>query len=146
MVKVFYRDLFVGEPGADARPAGIRPWVFELSPFLVTVLKVKYLGARYEHTVAYHPACHLVRELHVVDEPRALLGSVAGLKLVDFRNPEECCGFGGMFSVNFPRLSAAMGEDKIIRIKETGADGLGSNYCGGLMPNACSDRRRRPPL
>jgi L-lactate dehydrogenase complex protein LldE len=133
MVKVFYRDLFVDEPDLAARAAAIRPWVFELSQFLVNVLKVKYVGARYEHTVAYHPACHLVRELHVVDEPRVLLGSVAGLKLVDFRNPEECCGFGGMFSVKFPHISTAMVEDKIIRIKESGAETVVANDCGCLM-------------
>src|SRR5216683_7903558 len=133
MVKIFYSDLLAGDQALRERAAAIRPWVFELSQFLVNVLKVKYVGARYEHTVAYHPACHLVRELHVVDEPRVLLGSVAGLKLVDFRNPEECCGFGGMFSVKFPHISTAMVEDKIIRIKESGAERVVANDCGCLM-------------
>src|SRR5216684_3217619 len=132
--------------GLRDEAAAIRPWVFELSQFLVNVLKVKYLGARYEHTVAYHPACHLVRELHVVDEPRALLGSVAGLKLVDFRNPEECCGFGGMFSVKFPHISTAMVEDKIIRIKESGAERVVANDCGCLMQIGGAMHRQGLPI
>ena len=94
---------------------------------------MKYVGARFERTAVYHPACHLTRELRVVDEPRALLAAVQGLKMVDFRNPEECCGFGGLFSVKLPHISAAMVEDKIVRIRESGAEAIIANDCGCLM-------------
>ena len=133
MVKIFYSDLLAEDAALAQKAAAIRPWVFELSQFLVNVLKVKYVGARYERTVAYHPACHLMRELRVGDEPRILLGAVNGLKLVDFRNPEECCGFGGMFAVKFPHISVAMAQDKIERIKESGAAVVVANDCGCLM-------------
>ena len=53
--------------------------------------------------------------------------------MVDFRNPEECCGFGGLFSVKFPHISVAMAEDKIARLKESGAEVLISADCGCLM-------------
>jgi len=142
MVKVFYSDLLAGDPALAEKAAAIRPWIFELSQFLVNVLKVKFVGARYERTVAYHPACHLVRELGVRDEPRILLGAVQGLRLVDFRNPEECCGFGGMFSVKFPQISTAMAEDKIERLKESGAEVLVSNDCGCLMQLGGAMHRR----
>jgi L-lactate dehydrogenase complex protein LldE len=142
MVKVFYSDLLAGDPALAEKAAAIRPWIFELSQFLVNVLKVKFVGARYERTVAYHPACHLVRELRVRDEPRILLGAVQGLRLVDFRNPEECCGFGGMFSVKFPQISTAMAEDKIERLKESGAEVLVSNDCGCLMQLGGAMHRR----
>jgi L-lactate dehydrogenase complex protein LldE len=133
MVKIFYRDLLAGEPALLERAAAIGPWVCELSQFLVNVLKVKYVGARYPHKVAYHPSCHLARELRVGNEPRILLSAVRDLKLVEFRNPEECCGFGGMFSVKFPHISLAMAQDKIERLKESGADTLVANDCGCLM-------------
>ena len=133
MVKIFYSDLLAEDAALAQKAAAIRPWVFELSQFLVNVLKVKYVGSRYERTVAYHPACHLTRELRVGDEPRILLGAVNGLKLVDFRNPEECCGFGGMFAVKFPHISVAMAQDKIERIKESGAEVVVANDCGCLM-------------
>jgi L-lactate dehydrogenase complex protein LldE len=142
MVKVFYSDLLAGDAALAEKAAAIRPWIFELSQFLVNVLKVKFVGARYERTVAYHPACHLVRELGVRDEPRILLGAVQGLRLVDFRNPEECCGFGGMFSVKFPQISTAMAEDKIERLKESGAEVLVSNDCGCLMQLGGAMHRR----
>jgi L-lactate dehydrogenase complex protein LldE len=133
MLKVFYSDLLADEPALAANAAAIKPWLFELSQFIVNVLKVKYVGARFEHTVAYHPSCHLMRELRVNEEPRLLLSGVNGIRLVDFRNPEECCGFGGMFSVKFPEISTAMALDKLERLKESGADTLVANDCGCLM-------------
>ena len=126
-------DLLADDPALAARAAAIRPWVFELSQFIVNVLKVKYLGARYERPVAYHPSCHLMRELGVRAEPMTLLSAVAGIKLCAVRDREECCGFGGMFSVKFPDISASMLDDKIARINESGAEVVVANDCGCLM-------------
>ncbi len=133
MVKVFYRDLFAGEPEMLTRAARLQPAVFELSQFLVNVLRTKYVGARFEHRVAFHPSCHLLRELHVADEPRLLLSGVQGLEVCEFGHPEECCGFGGMFSVKFPHISVAMLRDKMENLKASGAQFVVSNDCGCLM-------------
>jgi L-lactate dehydrogenase complex protein LldE len=133
MLKIFYGDLLADDPALAARAAAIRPWVFELSQFIVNVLKVKYLGARYERAVAYHPSCHLMRELGVRTEPMTLLSAVAGIKLCEVRDREECCGFGGMFSVKFPDISASMLDDKLARINESGAEVVVANDCGCLM-------------
>ena len=133
MLKIFYGDLLADDLALAARAMAIRPWVFELSQFIVNVLKVKYLGARFERAVAYHPSCHLMRELGVRDEPMTLLSAVGGIKLCELRDREECCGFGGMFSVKFPHISASMLEDKIARIKESGAEVIVANDCGCLM-------------
>ena len=133
MLKIFYGDLLACDPALAAKAMAIRPWVFELSQFIVNVLKVKYLGARYERAVAYHPSCHLMRELGVRTEPMTLLSAVAGIRICELRDREECCGFGGMFSVKFPQISASMLEDKIARIKESGAEVVVANDCGCLM-------------
>jgi L-lactate dehydrogenase complex protein LldE len=133
MLKIFYSDLLADDPALAARAMAIRPWVFELSQFIVNVLKVKYLGARFERAVAYHPSCHLMRELGVRTEPMTLLSGVAGIRLCELRDREECCGFGGMFSVKFPEISASMLDDKIARIRESGAEVLVANDCGCLM-------------
>jgi L-lactate dehydrogenase complex protein LldE len=146
MVKIFYPELLADQPALLEKAVAIRPWIFELSQFLVNVLKVKYVGARYPHKVAYHPACHLTRELRVGDEPRILLSAVRELKLVEFRNPEECCGFGGMFSVKFPHISVAMAQDKIERLKESGADTLVANDCGCLMQLGGTMHRQGAPI
>ncbi|HLX36844.1 MAG TPA: (Fe-S)-binding protein [Candidatus Binataceae bacterium] len=133
MIKIFYRDLLADDPELLAKAEAIRPWVFEFSQFLVDVMKVKYLGARFEHAVAYHPSCHLMRELGVREQPRALLSAVDGIRVVDLRDREECCGFGGLFSVKFPHISGSMLEDKMTRIRESGAELVVSNDCGCLM-------------
>jgi L-lactate dehydrogenase complex protein LldE len=133
MVRVFYADLFAGDPALEARAAALRPWVYEFSQFLVGVMKVRHLGARFEHAVAYHPSCHLLREMHVRDEPRLLLSAVSGIRLCELRNVQECCGFGGMFSVKFPHISAAMLSDKLAAIRESGADTVVANDAGCLM-------------
>jgi L-lactate dehydrogenase complex protein LldE len=133
MLKIFYGDLLANEPALAEKAAAIRPMIFEFSQFLVNVLKVKYVGARYERAVAYHPSCHLMRELNVRSEPMTLLSAVSGIKLVEVRDREECCGFGGMFSVKFAHISAAMLGDKMARIKNSGAEVVVSNDCGCLM-------------
>ncbi len=133
MVRIFYSDLLVNHEDLKAKADAIRPWVYEFSQFLVSVMKVKYLGARYERSVAYHPSCHLMRELHVREEPMALLSAVNGIRLVEVAKREECCGFGGLFSVKFPHISGAMLEDKLNAIRESGAEVVVSNDCGCLM-------------
>jgi len=133
MVKIFYADLLADDPKLAAKAAALRPWVYEFSQFLVGVMKVRYLGARFEHAVAYHPGCHLLREMGVRDEPRLLLSAVGGIRLCELRNVQECCGFGGMFSVKFPHISGGMLADKVASVRESGADTVVANDCGCLM-------------
>ncbi len=133
MLKIFYSDLLAHDEALAQKAAAIRPWVYEFSQFIVTVMRVKYVGARFERAVAYHPSCHLMRELRVREEPMALLSAVNGIRLVEMRDREECCGFGGLFSVKFPHISGAMLEHKLKRIRESGAEVVVSNDCGCLM-------------
>ncbi len=142
MVKVFYRDLLADDPSLSRRAQAIAPRVFEFSQFLVNELKVKDVGARFERAVAYHPSCHLLRELGARDEPLRLLSGVRGIRLCELRDREECCGFGGLFSVKFPHISAAMLEDKLARVAESGAQVLVANDCGCLMQIAGGAHRR----
>lgn len=146
MMKIFYGDLLADEPALAGKARAIRPWVFEFSQFIVNVLKVKFVGARYERAVAYHPSCHLMRELGVRDEPMTLLSAVAGIKIRELRDREECCGFGGMFSVKFPQISASMLEDKMARIKESGAEVVVANDCGCLMQIGGGLSRKDSPI
>ncbi|MGO9607936.1 MAG: (Fe-S)-binding protein [Candidatus Binataceae bacterium] len=133
MVRIFYSDLLANDEALRAKAEAIRPWVYEFSQFIVSVMKVKYLGARYERAVAYHPSCHLMRELNVREEPMTLLSAVNGIRLMEVGKREECCGFGGLFSVKFPHISGAMLEDKLKAIQASGAEVVVSNDCGCLM-------------
>lgn len=146
MVKIFYSDLLANDPDLMARAAAIRPWVFELSQFLVDVLKVKYLGAQFPHAVAYHPSCHLMRELGARDETPALLSAVGSIRICELRDREECCGFGGLFSVKFAHISSAMLDDKLARLRESGAQFVIANDCGCLMQLGGGLSRARLPI
>ncbi|WFB06467.1 (Fe-S)-binding protein [Streptomyces sp. LX-29] len=98
------------------------PKTYELTEFLVDVLRVTDVGAYFPHTVTYHPTCHGLRLLGLRDRPRRLLAAVRGLKLVELPGAEECCGFGGTFAVKNAAVSAAMGADKARHIAATGAE------------------------
>ncbi|WP_026413380.1 (Fe-S)-binding protein [Actinomadura oligospora] len=129
MVREWYPALGV-EP-----PSG----VYELSEFLVDVLKVEDVGAYFPHSVTYHPTCHSLRSLRVEDRPSKLLSAVRGLTLLPLGGADECCGFGGTFSLKNPAVSAAMCTDKVRHVLDTGAEVLCAvdNSClvhiGGTM-------------
>ena len=127
------------DPGLRDRVAAVAPRVLELSEFLVDVLGVTDVGARFPHTVALHPTCHATRLLGVGDRPRRLLAAVDGLTLVDIPRSEACCGFGGTFALKNEDTSVAMGLDKVDDVVSTGAEVLtaGDTSCllhiGGLL-------------
>jgi len=123
MVRNFYPELLAGTPLVDeAKSMGSR--VFEFSEFLVKVAGVTDVGAHFPHRVAFHDACHGLRELHIKQEPRELLRHVRGLELVEMARSEECCGFGGTFATKFGMISAAMGETKAGNAEASSAEYL----------------------
>lgn len=132
MVKKFYPELFAGTPHEElAKKVADRTW--EFSDFLVAKLGVTDLGAAFPHKVTFHDGCHGLRELGVKKSPRALLGKVKGLELVEMSEAETCCGFGGTFSAKFPMISTAMGEVKCASATETKAEYIVSNDSSCLM-------------
>ena len=94
--------------------------MWEFSKFLLEVAEVEDVGARLEDVVTFHDSCHGLRELGIKDGPRRLLAHVRGLELREMDLAEECCGFGGTFSVKFPELSGGMARTKIESIARTG--------------------------
>jgi L-lactate dehydrogenase complex protein LldE len=133
MLKVFYPDLLANEPELLQKADELIPWVHEFSEFLVDVMGITDVGASFPHSVTYHPSCHLLRELHVTEAPRRLLENVRGIKLCELPRSTECCGFGGLFSVKFPDISAAMLADKCKCIEQSGAEFVVANDGGCLM-------------
>jgi L-lactate dehydrogenase complex protein LldE len=101
--------------------------VFELSELLVHRLGVYDVGASFPHRVTYHPTCHSLRVTHVGEAPSRLLRNVRSLELVELPDANECCGFGGTFSIKNSDTSAAILADKCACIESTGAE-----YCTAL--------------
>ncbi len=98
------------------------PKAYEFTEFIVKVLGVEDLGAYYPHSVTYHPTCHSLRVLELGDIPLRLLKKVRGINLIELEESDECCGFGGTFSVKNPQTSTAMLSDKMRHVLNTGAE------------------------
>jgi L-lactate dehydrogenase complex protein LldE len=124
----------------------VRKNIFEFSDFLVNVLKVKDVGASFPHTVTYHDSCAALREYGIKEEPRTLLSHVRGLKLVEMKENEVCCGFGGTFSVKFEPISTAMAEQKVENALETGAEYIVSTDLSCLMHQEAYIKKQGLPI
>ena len=145
MVRNFYLELLAASSTLqEARLLGNR--VFEFSEFLVKVAGVSDVGAHFPHRVTYHDSCHALRELHLHQEPRKLLDHVRGLELVEMRDSEDCCGFGGTFAVKFNMISAAMGDAKAENIEASGAEYVVSVDPSCLLHLDGILRRRNSPV
>ncbi len=141
MVRVGYPELFHDDPEMRRRGEGLAARTYELSEFLVKVLGVEDVGARFEGRVAYHYACHL-RGLGLTDEGVRLIRNVKGAELVGLERWDQCCGFGGSFSVRYPEVSGAIVGDKVDCIARSGADAVVATDAGCLMNIAGAMRRR----
>lgn len=139
MIRHGYPELFAGDPQWLLRATTLAERCYELSEYLVDVLGITDLGASFPAKVSYHSSCHLLRELGVDRQPKALLQAVNNLEFVELPYSDECCGFGGVFSVEHPEISTAMLERKIKNIENTNAEvvvscdaGCITNINGGL--------------
>lgn len=135
MVRVFYPTLFRNDPQHYPQAQAIASRTYEFCQFVVRVLGVTDLGARYADglTVTYHDSCHSLRELGIWEEPRALLRAVQGVRFVEFAHHEVCCGFGGTFSIKYAPISTAILQDKVVNISQSGAQVLVATDSSCLM-------------
>ncbi len=139
MIRHSYAELFAGDSKWLPKVHELAARTYELSEFLVDVMGITDLGSRYGGRITYHSSCHLLRGLGVDRQPRSLLAAVKDAELVELPETGDCCGFGGVFSVEHPEISTAMLERKIANIERSGADlvvacdaGCVTNINGGL--------------
>jgi L-lactate dehydrogenase complex protein LldE len=139
MVKHHYLELFPEGTPEHELAADVSSRIYELTEYLVNVLKVTDVGAVYPHKVTYHASCHYLREMGLKTEAKTLLNSVEGLEFIPMNEEETCCGFGGAFTVTYPEVSRSMMENKVNNIIASDADtvitcepGCLMNIAGGL--------------
>lgn len=130
---------YAGDRGLEEAATAVSGRTYELTEFLVDVLGVTDVGAYFPHRVTYHPTCHSMRITKVGDRPLQLLRAVRGIDLVELPMADQCCGFGGTFSVKNPDVSIAMASDKARHVRSTDAEYLvaGDQAClmniGGVL-------------
>lgn len=124
-----YVHIFEDEPIWQERARRIADKTYELTQFIVEVLGIEDVGAKLSGTATYHPSCHMTRLLKVQQAPMTLLKNVDGLKMIELPLKENCCGFGGTFSVKMGPISEQMVDEKVASVQQTkahyliGADG-----------------------
>ena len=146
MAREAYPRLFADEPAWQASVNAIAARTYELSEFIVDVLGVEDVGARWPGVVTYHDSCHTARSLRVREQPRRLLRAVEGLELVEMEHADFCCGFGGTFAVRMPDISGAMLDEKIARIQASDAPAVVTTDAGCLMNIGGGLRKRGSPV
>ncbi len=142
MIRKHYPSLFAEGTSERAAAEDLASRTYELVSFLADVRKAKSLAAAFPHSVTYHDSCSGLRELGVKRQPRALLREVEGVRLVEMRDSEICCGFGGTFCVKYPDISNDMVEKKVANIERSGAEVLLAGDLGCLMNMAGKLKRK----
>jgi L-lactate dehydrogenase complex protein LldE len=146
MIKLHYPLLLKDDGDWRPRAEALAANTHELFSFLVNVRGLKRVRAVCRGTAAYHDSCSSLREMGVRAEPRALLASVEGLAVRDIPDGDVCCGFGGLFSIKYPEVSARMADDKIAHAKSTGAQTIIGGDFGCLLHLAGRLSRRGETL
>ena len=132
-IKNNYQTIFYNT-GSHYQSIEISNNIFELTDFLVNKIKKTDFGSTFEANAYYHDSCHALRKYpHCLkEEPRALLRNVAGLNLVEIED-DECCGFGGIFSLKYSAISSAMVEQKVQKAMDAGVSYIISADCSCLL-------------
>jgi L-lactate dehydrogenase complex protein LldE len=128
-----YPDLFKDDPDLRARFDALGARTYELTDFLVNVMQVKSLDARFSGKLTYHDSCAGLRYMGVKTQPRQLLALVPGAELAEMKECEQCCGFGGTFSVKYGEISSAIVDDKCRNIRDSGAPVVTGGDLGCLL-------------
>jgi L-lactate dehydrogenase complex protein LldE len=146
MMAKHYPEVLRGDPIYAPRAKVLAAKTHELISFLVDVRGMKNVAAHCETRACYHDSCSSLREMKVKAQPRALLANVEGFQLTELKEPEVCCGFGGLFSVKYPAISERMADDKITDVQATGAEMLIGGDLGCLLHLAGRMERQGKPM
>ena len=141
-----YPELFSDEDPWQARAIALKARAFEITAFLVDVLKFDQFSSQFSGSVTYHDSCSGLRELGIKQQPRQLLAQLEGVELKEMEESETCCGFGGTFCVKYPEISNRMVGNKTESISQSGAQTLLGGDLGCLLNMAGKLQREGKPV
>jgi L-lactate dehydrogenase complex protein LldE len=131
-IKNHYPELFK-DSKSMYDPAKVTANIFEFTDFLVNKLNIINFNSKFKAKVTYHDACAALREYGIREEPRKLINNIEGVELIEMKDTDTCCGFGGTFSVKHKAISSAMAEQKVQNALETGAEYIVSTELSCLL-------------
>lgn len=133
MIRKIYPKLLQNDPNWLKRAERVAEKTYEFSEFLTHIVGLDHLDFTFSARATYHASCHMTRDLGLKNDPIQVLEKVKGLELVPLSNSEDCCGFGGTFSIKHPNVSASMGDEKTEHVEKTEADMLIMSDLGCMM-------------
>lgn len=133
MISKHYPELFAGDPNLADRAERLAEKTFELVSFLTDILGVSSVTAKFEGSVTYHDSCSGLRELGIQAQPRKLLKTVEGLSIVEMKDADICCGFGGAFAVKYGEISDKIVTEKCGNVRGSEAGTLLAGDLGCLL-------------
>jgi len=142
MIRTHFPDLFRDDPAGLKRCKRLCDRTYELTDFLVRVVKLGAVPGNMNKTITYHDSCAGLRELSIKTQPRELLAKMPGLRLIEMEEAETCCGFGGTFAVKFGEISTHIAERKCANIAASGADAVVLGDLGCMLNIEGRLRRR----
>lgn len=145
MVKNFYPQMFFNS-ALHNENRNLAQKIFELTDFLVNILKVEDFGGEFNARVTIHESCTASREYGITDQPRRLLSRVKGLEILEMNHRDVCCGFGGTFSVKHEAISTAMAQQKVDNAMQTSAQYIVSTEASCLMHMQAYIKKQNLPI
>ena len=142
MIRTHYTELLGEFPELESRVQALCAKTRELTDFLVNVARLETVPGRFDGTITYHDSCSGLREMGVKSQPRALLARVEGLRLQEMEQPEQCCGFGGTFSVKYGDISTRIADEKCEDVERAGASAVVLGDLGCMLNIEGRLRRR----
>ena len=128
-----YPRLLADDPAWHGRAVALAGRVHELTDFLVNVARLAKVPGTFAGSVTYHDSCAGLRGLGIKAQPRALLAQLPAVALKEMDGAEECCGFGGTFSIKFGAISAAIAQRKCDNIRAAATDAVVGGDLGCLL-------------
>ncbi len=123
-IKVQFLELFRDRPDLKDRIERLAGKTYELTDFLLNVAKIEALPPGFSGHITYHDSCAGLRELGVREQPRALMAKLSGVRVTEMKDCQQCCGFGGTFSIKYGDISGAIVDEKCRNIQASGADAV----------------------
>ncbi|WP_246039195.1 (Fe-S)-binding protein [Dictyobacter alpinus] len=136
-----YDHLLRDDPQYAKKAQDFSARVKDISEFLMSIEPIQQMG-EVQQTVAYHDACHLLHGQKIKQQPRQLLKSIPGIKIVDLAESDWCCGSAGVYNITNQKMAQELLERKMNNVEATGANIIATGNPGCMMQIAMGARQR----
>ena len=137
-----YGELLAGDPKYAEKAHALARQVRDVSEFLIS-LPFEPPSAALDMTVTYQDSCHLLHAQGIAGAPRQIISSIPGIRLVEMRHADRCCGSAGVYGLTQGEMSLRLLDEKMGEIKQSNADVIATSNPGCMAQLEAGLRRHR---